>query len=58
MKITGKKIGHYASQGWSFCDYLDHKSDGHPMKKTDRRSYTKKIRNFLKKDTEKILNII
>lgn len=55
MKMTGKKIGHFSAQGWEFCDYMDHKSNGDKMKERTRRNYTKKMRNFIKKETRSLI---
>lgn len=54
--MTGWKIGLASSPCFDFVDYADHKCDG-KMNKRIQRIYTKKMRNWIKKQTVKELRL-
>ena len=50
--MTGNKIGGYAA-GWDFVDFKVCK--GVKKSNTERRKLNKRMRNFLKRDTAKMI---
>ena len=53
MKITGKKLSHIASPGWQFHCYLYYKK--HTPHVRHSKSYSKHTRNFVKKETSRMI---
>lgn len=51
--MTGSKIGCY-SGNWDFVDYANFKADG-KINPRIRKIFTKKMRNYLKKETFRLI---